>query len=269
MPPCFPFPDTRWMAFYYVPNERHGPILIALLESSPAAPFFTFLTKPTELWQSTTDHFWGKFALMKVHYLRYFLKSIAYWSPLLMIIACRDLGNGKRTWIAPLHRTNYATILGFPLYPQYVQGFKKLTLIFSQDAIKPPNNLKRMLGRCFISFGPALELSTFGKKFGELPTSLLNMRFLMIQPFFYYMSRTFQQKHKKKSILRHLLNAAKSCVPLHWKSTQPLTVSLWLHKRQDINEMEDLILTAQHKKYSKTWRLRNMFICSVEGESRI
>lgn len=51
----------------------------------------------------------------------------------------------------------------------------------------------------------------------------------------------------KKSIVSHLLNAVKSCIPLHWKRQLPPTIASWLCKIENINKMEDLILTAQHK----------------------
>lgn len=73
----------------------------------------------------------------------------------------------------------------------------------------------------------------------------------------------------KKSIIGHLLNAAKACIPLLWKQSTPPSVALWLNKVEAINKMEDLVLTAQHKQtiYSDRWRLWNMFILSAEGAS--
>lgn len=83
----------------------------------------------------------------------------------------------------------------------------------------------------------------------------------------FFLVSTIPARIYKKSIIRHLLNVAKSCIPVNWKKPQPPTISCWLHKVEEINKMEDLILTVQHKceKYSKLWRLWNMFVLSEEG----
>ena len=57
---------------------------------------------------------------------------------------------------------------------------------------------------------------------------------------------TISAKLYKNSIVRHLLNAAKSCVPHHWKKQSPPAIADWFCKVEDINKMEDLVLlTAQ------------------------
>lgn len=38
-----------------------------------------------------------------------------------------------------------------------------------------------------------------------------------------------------------LLTAAKSCILLCWKQTQPQSVAIWLKKVAEINAMEDLV----------------------------
>lgn len=73
----------------------------------------------------------------------------------------------------------------------------------------------------------------------------------------------------KKSVVRHLLNAAKSCNPALWKQNTPPTVAMWLCIVEEIKKMEDLVLTAQHKqeKHSKNWLAWNMYIFSDEGKT--
>lgn len=73
----------------------------------------------------------------------------------------------------------------------------------------------------------------------------------------------------KKSVIRHLLDAAKACTPLFWKSPHTPTIAFWLKKVEDINQMEDLILTSQNRQelYSKTWQLWNIFKYSEEGQA--
>lgn len=67
----------------------------------------------------------------------------------------------------------------------------------------------------------------------------------------------------KKSVIRHLLDAARACIPLCWKSTLPPTIDMWLGKVEDIKR------TAQHREeaFSKTWQLWSMFILSTAGQS--
>lgn len=67
----------------------------------------------------------------------------------------------------------------------------------------------------------------------------------------------------------HLFDAAKACIPLKWKSLQPLTIGLGLRKVEEINKVEALVLSArnQQERNYKTWALWNMFICSDKGRT--
>lgn len=75
--------------------------------------------------------------------------------------------------------------------------------------------------------------------------------------FFLLHASTIPEKIYKKSIIRHLLEAAKMCIPLNCENSQPRTRGLWLQKVEEINKMEGLILSAwhQHERYTKTWTL--------------
>lgn len=70
-------------------------------------------------------------------------------------------------------------------------------------------------------------------------------------------------------MIRHLLDAAKACIPLLWKSQHPPTIAMWLKKVEDINQMEDLVLSSQDRNetYKETWQLWNIFKCSTEGQA--
>lgn len=67
--------------------------------------------------------------------------------------------------------------------------------------------------------------------------------------------------------MRHLLNAAKACIALYWKSQTPPTVANWIQRVEDISRLEDLVLSARHQqeKYDKTWAMWKHFILSPEG----
>lgn len=73
---------------------------------------------------------------------------------------------------------------------------------------------------------------------------------------------------QKKSVLHHLLNAAKA-ITLKWKDPIPSSIAMWLNKVEDGNKLEDLVLTAQNRweRYTKTWFYWNMFIYFDEGKS--
>lgn len=112
-----------------------------------------------------------------------------------------------------------------------------------------------------ICFGPAPNLIFSGERFRELSKNLRIMRYRMTQPFFSFLSQTFQAKIYKRSVVHHLLKATELFISLTWKCPQPPTIGLWLNWVEEINKMEDLVFTGQHKceQYSKTWILWNMF----------
>lgn len=51
----------------------------------------------------------------------------------------------------------------------------------------------------------------------------------------------------RNSMIIHLLNAAKACVPALWKQESPPLISLWLKKIADIHAMEKGITIMQGK----------------------
>lgn len=57
----------------------------------------------------------------------------------------------------------------------------------------------------------------------------------------------FTYKKYKNFLSRHLLNAAKSLIPLFWKSTNTHTLKDWLHKISCICEMEDTLAQSERK----------------------
>lgn len=87
--------------------------------------------------------------------------------------------------------------------------------------------------------------------------------------FFLLHASNISEKVYKSSVIRHLLDAARACIPLHWKATLPPTIASCLTKVEEIRHMEDLILTAQNRQetFSKTWQLWTMFIYSAEGQA--
>ena len=59
----------------------------------------------------------------------------------------------------------------------------------------------------------------------------------------------------KQSLLRHLLTAAKACIPILWKSTAIPTRSQWLSRINEIQLMENLTMGIREREeeYRRTW----------------
>lgn len=66
----------------------------------------------------------------------------------------------------------------------------------------------------------------------------------------------FSLKRYKHSLTKHLLNAAKSLIPLHWNSSRVPSTSEWLLKTRDICEMEDTLAQERGnvERFHKTWQ---------------
>lgn len=84
--------------------------------------------------------------------------------------------------------------------------------------------------------------------------------------FFLIHHHEIPSKTYRKSILPLLSTAAKSCIPLLWKRTEPPCVALWLRKVADIHRMEDLIATEKgtREQFLKKWYYWLEFFYSEE-----
>lgn len=113
------------------------------------------------------------------------------------------------------------------------------------------------------------KLSRFWKVIHETVQLFTDRTIKKDTAFFLLHATDIPDKAYKGSIIRHLLDAVRTCIPLCWKSTLPPTIDMWLGKVEEIRKMEDLIHTAQHREeiFSKTWQLWSMFIYSTAGQS--
>ena len=59
----------------------------------------------------------------------------------------------------------------------------------------------------------------------------------------------------KRSLIRHLLVAARACIPILWKSTNIPNKQQWLGRLSEIQQMEKLTMgiREQEEKYRLTW----------------
>lgn len=74
------------------------------------------------------------------------------------------------------------------------------------------------------------------------------------------------QSAYKRSLILHLINAAKFCIPIHWKDNTHPSISEWLQRIEKIADMEDLVHQTREtlKKFQKTWACWLHFTESVE-----
>lgn len=68
-----------------------------------------------------------------------------------------------------------------------------------------------------------------------------------------------------KSLAMHMVNAARLCIPRHWRSTNIPTVREWFARISSIKEMEELIFTSQDRMhtFSTTWACWSHFVTTV------
>lgn len=76
-------------------------------------------------------------------------------------------------------------------------------------------------------------------------------------------------KKYKKSLLIHLLNAAKACIPAFWKQVDPPTVGHWLGRIREIQLMESMTqnIRTSPSTHGETWALWFEYE-SERGEAR-
>lgn len=67
------------------------------------------------------------------------------------------------------------------------------------------------------------------------------------QAFFLVHLSLFPHKQFCGSVIRHLVTAAKSCIPLLWKMAQVPSLTIWLLRIEGIRKMEDLVLLTQNR----------------------
>ena len=73
----------------------------------------------------------------------------------------------------------------------------------------------------------------------------------------------------KKSLMLHLINAAKLCIPIRWTQSSPPTISDWFKKIEHIAEMEELFFQSRDspKSYYDKWACWLNFKNSTEFHS--
>lgn len=78
-------------------------------------------------------------------------------------------------------------------------------------------------------------------------------------------------KRYRKSLLKHLLNAARACIPSVWKQQSPPVVSQWFARVCDIQRMEGLTaaLGDREEEHNTRWTHWNLFRFSDEYNSYI
>ena len=64
-----------------------------------------------------------------------------------------------------------------------------------------------------------------------------------------------------KSVAMHMINAARMCIPVHWRSTSPPSMAEWASRINRVAEMEELIYTASDNisKFTAIWNTWTTF----------
>lgn len=75
--------------------------------------------------------------------------------------------------------------------------------------------------------------------------SLLPLEFTPVQ---YHLHHSkISQKKYYKSVAMHMINAARLCIPVQWRSKVPPSIKSWVMQINRIVSMEELIYTSQDK----------------------
>lgn len=98
-------------------------------------------------------------------------------------------------------------------------------------------------------------ISAFWTKVFHLSSQIttLQLDFSPAQALLHHSSLPMKSYHK--SLALHLINAAKLCIPVLWRSPNPPTIADWFKRVNKIAEMEELVHQAQDSyiKYRNTW----------------
>lgn len=72
---------------------------------------------------------------------------------------------------------------------------------------------------------------------------------------------TLPKQSYHKSLAMHMVNAARLCIPVHWRSTDTPTIREWLTRIAKIEETEELIYTSQDRiqKFTNIWACWTQF----------
>ena len=75
------------------------------------------------------------------------------------------------------------------------------------------------------------------------------------------------QKYRK-SVVCHMINAARAGVTSKWRDICPPSIAGWLKRIEEVGAMEDLVRTAQNRRiqYEEIWSGWNVFMRSEEGK---
>lgn len=75
---------------------------------------------------------------------------------------------------------------------------------------------------------------------------------------------SLSKKSYFKSLAMHMVNAAKLCIPIHWRSKNAPTIREWLSRISNIKNIEELIHISQDRiqQFSTTWACWNHFTTS-------
>lgn len=196
-----------------------------------------------------------------------------------MIFWCRALANGKEIWIEHLYLPSVRTLFFFLKSSICTRIRETIYYKLLSQWYRTPFSLSRFFpeasdceGQVYlISYLLALpEVQKISQKFTIFFFSFcFSLYFLILKdPAFLLHCSQMPPQTYRKSVLCHLVNAAKACITLCLKDPNPPSIAMWLNKVRSINAMEDLVLTAQDRREqcTKTWSHWDKFVYSDEGK---
>lgn len=152
------------------------------------------------------------------------------------------------TLIGPLHSINAGTSYILPWSPLYANVFRKtITKLHTRWYRTLAVMWKNLPGASDCCWRCREGQGTLYKKCWSCPKpkqywlevkKITSYRFSIARKcwfFSYSIAVKFLLKHKK-SIVRHMLNVAKTCITLCWKESNPHSIAMWLNKVRNKQE---------------------------------
>lgn len=191
---------------------------------------------------------------------KYSQKHIVYWFPRRNIYTYPGWKNGRKKWTVRSHAANNKILLGSRWNPLSALRFRNLIIKYWHGGTIPHRCFINFILRCQEGRGTMLrifwscpKISSYWREVRNIVQKFTDYKIPDDPAFFLIHVKNIPAKKYKKSILRHLLNAAKAYIPLNWKNSSPPTVECWLHKVEEINKMEDRAVKIMQSVYP-LWR---------------
>lgn len=161
----------------------------------------------------------------------------------------------KSSICAKIQETNYKILSRWYRTPALVHKFFPATSDLCWHCLSDKGTLLHIFWSC-------PRLKHFWRVVREIVQKFTDRNIPDDPAFFLLHASNIPERVYKKSVIRHLLDAAKACILLHWKSPHPPTIDLWLQKVEEVKKKWKISFSQlkTQETFSKTWQLCNIFI---------